>query len=453
MPEQIKKMTEDENIIKLLFILALPAVISGLVDTFYNTVDSIFVGQYVGSKALAALSVINVIQLMYVAIGVLFSVGNASIISRALGAQHPERAVSSLIHSFWAAFFVSNIISFSILMNLDSFLTLIGASEESLPYARDYGSIILLTGFILPINNLLLGAFRAKGQAISATYLNIIGAVINIGLDALFIISFGWGVAGAALATAIGQGVVFVIAVRRIMKLYNTNLLFHNKSEISTPLLKEIVHVGTPTGLRLILFAGAFSIANVILKPYGDNYLSAFGIFNRLIMLMSMINISLGIGSQPLIGVNYGAKLYKRVERIIFKTFSVGLVISILTCIFLWYSPASVFGIFTSDLDIIRICREISMPQAYTYIGWGIFICIAEALQAMGHAKESFWLSLLYPISVIFGFVVFDKLWGLQGVYWAFPFSYLVIGIVASVMLIKELRSLNQKQENLKNAF
>jgi len=453
MPQQIKRMTEDENIIKLLFILALPVVISGLVDSFYNTVDSIFVGQYVGGKALAALSVINVIQLMYISIGVLFSVGNASIISRALGAQHPERAISSLIHSFWGVFFVSNIISFSILTNLDSFLMLIGASEESLPYARDYGSIILLTGFILPINNLLLGAFRAKGQALSATYLTIIGAVINIALDALFIIHFGWGVAGAALATAIGQGVVFIIALRRIMKLYNTNFLLHNKSEISIPLFKEILHVGTPTGLRLILFVGVYSVANIILKPYGDNYLSAFGIFNRFIMLMTMINISLGIGSQPLIGVNYGAKLYKRVQRIIFKTFSMGLIISILSSIFLWYSPASMYAIFTPDLDIIRICREIAIPHAYTYIGWGVFICVAESMQAMGHAKESFWLSISYPIIVIVAFIVFDAIWGLEGTYWAFPFSYLVIGIVSSFMLIKELKSLNQKQENLRNAF
>ena len=198
MPEQINKIKEDKNIIKLLFLLALPAVISGLVDSFYNTVDSVFVGQYIGSKALAALSVINVIQLMYISIGVLFSVGNASIISRALGSQNPERAKQTLIHSFWGLFVVSNIISFSILMNLDSFLILIGASTDSLPYARDYGSIILWTGFILPINNMLLGAFRAKGKALSATYLNMIGAVLNIILDAVFIIYFGWGVAGAA---------------------------------------------------------------------------------------------------------------------------------------------------------------------------------------------------------------------------------------------------------------
>ena len=453
MPEQINKIKEDKNIIKLLFLLALPAVISGLVDSFYNTVDSVFVGQYIGSKALAALSVINVIQLMYISIGVLFSVGNASIISRALGSQNPERAKQTLIHSFWGLFVVSNIISFSILMNLDSFLILIGASTDSLPYARDYGSIILWTGFILPINNMLLGAFRAKGKALSATYLNMIGAVLNIILNAVFIIYFGWGVAGAALATVVGQGIVFVIALTRIKKLYDTNFLLDNKSEISIPLLKEVVQVGTPTGLRLILFVGVFSVANVILKPYGDEYLSAFGIFNRLIMLMSMINISLGIGSQPLIGINYGAKLYKRVQKIILMTFGLGMVISLLTGLFLWYSPASVFAIFTTDPDIIRICREIARPQSYTYIGWGIFICIAEALQAMGHAKESFWLSLSYPITVMFGFVVFNMFWGLNGIYWAFPSSYLIIGILSTIMLIKELKALHKKQIDLENSY
>lgn len=453
MPEKVKQLTEDSNILKLLFILTIPTVISGLVDTLYNTVDSIFVGQFVGSEGLAALAIINVIQLLFLAIGVLFSVGNASIISRALGAHHIERAKSSLIHTFWALFIISNLISYSILFNLESFLMFIGASEKTLPYAKSYGEIILWTGFFVPINNMLMGSFRAKGEVLKSTYLNSAGAILNIILDAIFIMKLDMGVGGAALATAISQGIVFVIAIIRVMKLYQINFLFHHKEEINPNIVGEIIQVGLPTGLRLLLFTAVFSIANVILAPYGDDYLSAFGIFNRFIMILSMINISLSIGSQPLIGMNYGAKLYDRVQKIITLVLLIGFGVSVLTCFFLWFAPYSAYALFTSDSNIIRICREISIPQAYTYIGWGFFICIAEALQAMGRAKKSFWLSMTYPTMVIFGFIVFDKFWGLEGTYWAFPFSYVVIGIASVIILKTEFQHLHHKNEALKNIF
>ncbi|MGL4676161.1 MAG: MATE family efflux transporter [Brevinema sp.] len=453
MPDKVKKFTEDNNIVKLLCILAFPTVVSGLVDSLYNTVDSIFIGRFVGNEGLAALSVINIIQLMYISIGVLFSVGNSSIVSRALGAQHPERAKSSLIHSFWSLFILSSTISLIILANLDSFLMLIGASERTLPYAKSYGGIILWTGFLLPINNMLMGAFRAKGEALRSTYLNILGASMNIMLDALFIIVFQLGVAGAAWATAISQGIIFILALRRVMKLYHTNLLLNNRSEISPNFIKEIVQVGTPTGIRLILFVGVYSVANVILVAYGDDYLSAFGVFNRLIMLLAMINISLSIGSQPLIGMNYGAKLYGRVREIIMVTLKVGMGVSLSASVFLWVAPASIYGIFTTDENIIKICQEISMHQSYTYIGWGIYICVAEALQAMGHAKESFWLSILYPLVVILCFIIFDRLWGLLGIFWAFPFSYLVVGVIAGIFLWYELNRLHKKNEALRHIF
>ena len=453
MPDSITNLKEDKNILKLLIALSIPAVISGLVDSLYNTVDSIFVGQYVGSDALAALSIISVIQLMYISIGVLFSIGNASIISRALGAHHPERVLASLTHAFWGLFCVSNIISFTILLNLEAFLQLIGASEVVLPYAREYGSIILWTGFILPINNMLLGAFRARGQAVQATYFNILGAGLNIGLDALFIMEFGWGVAGAAIATAISQSVVFIFAIRQVMKMYKTKFLLRHKEEISFPLLKEIITVGMPTGLRLILFVAVASVGNIILAKYGTEYLSSFGVFNRVLNLLAMINISLSIGAQPLIGINYGAQLYKRVKHIIFITLVTGFIMSVSASLFLYMAPNMIFSLFTPDKNIVLLCQQISRMHSYTFWAWGIFICIAEALQAMGHAKQSFYLSVSYPLMMGTLFVLFDHLWGIDRLFWAPATAFLLIGILAVIVLIIDLKKLDFKIEHLKNAY
>ncbi len=448
MPERVEKFTKSENILKLLLSLAIPSIISGLVDNLYNAVDSIFVGRFVGNEGLAALSVINVIQLMFISMGVLFGVGNSSIVSRALGARDFNKARVSLLHAFWTSFFLSNTISLSVLANLDWFLGLIGASPRSLPYAKSYGSIILWFGFLLPLNGMMLGAFRAKGEALKSTYLTVTGAILNIILDAVFIMNFGWGVAGAAIATVCSQGVVFVVAISRLKKLYDTNFLFQDKSEITPPLIREIVKVGFPSGLKLILMVFTFSTANMILVSYGDEYISAFGVFNRIVMILSSINISLGVGVQPLIGMNYGAHLFARVKRIIKVGLRASILVSFLTSIFLWIAPEGVFKLFTLDMNIINTCREISRPQSYTYIGWGIFFCVTEACLAMGHAREAFISSIAYPLSAMFGFVVFNHLFGLQGVLWAFPFAFLVVGILNTVLVSIEFKRLDKRALN-----
>ncbi len=445
MPERVEKFTKDDRILKLMLSLAIPAMISGLVDNLYNTVDSIFVGQFVGSEGLAALSVINVIQTMYISMGVLFGVGNSSIVSRALGARDMDKARLSLVHAFWTLFILSNVIGFTVLINLDWFLGIIGASSRTLPYAKSYGSIILWGGFLLPINGMMLGAFRAKGEALKSTYLTVLGAVINTILDAVFIMYFGWGVAGAALATICSQGIVFVVAVIHLKKLYDTNFLFKEKSEIAPSMSGEIVKVGFPAGAKLILLTLTFSVANNVLVKYGDDYISAFGVFNRFVMIFSTINIALGMGVQPIIGMNYGARLYMRVKRVMTLAVRLSLVISALSSIFLWFAPEVVYRLFTSDIDIIRACREISRPQAYTYAGWGLFFCITEASLAMGHAREALLSSIAYPLSIMFGFIVFDHFWGLRGALCAFPFSFLVVGIISLILLVIEFRRLDRR--------
>lgn len=451
MPTQ--KFTQNNNILKMLMVLSIPAILSGLVDSLYNTVDSIFVGYFIGQDALAALTVINVIQIMYISVGVLFAVGNGSIVSRALGAKDIDRAVSTLIHSFWANFTVSIVISALLLLNLDQFLRLIGASDVVLPYAKEYGSIILWTGFILPINNMLLAALRAQGKVAEGTKLNIIAAVINIILDALFIIKFGWGVAGAALATAIGQSFLFIVAIHKVKELYHTSLLFKKLEHINFKTIKDIIFVGFPTGMRIMLFVIVFSAANAIISPYGTEYLSAFGIFTRLLNLISMILICLTMGGQPLIGMNYGAQLYDRVKKITLTMLGVGLIFSLVSTILLLIAPENLYRLFTPEENIIMICQEISRISGIGYWCWGIFICIVEALQAMGHAKQSLKLSMLYPISVFIGLIIWPKFIDIQGVWMAFTSSYFLIGLSAVIIIIYDFRMLAKKQENLKHSY
>ncbi|MGL4388589.1 MAG: MATE family efflux transporter [Brevinema sp.] len=439
------RFLKEENILKILLTLSLPAMLSGLIDSLYNTVDSIFVGYFVGTDGLAALSVINVIQLMFISIGVLFSVGNASIVSRALGAKDHHRAVKTLIHSFWSNFFTSVCLSILFLWNIDYVLGLIGASKLILPYARSYGTIILWTGFVLPLNNMMMGALRAQGKTTEAMYLSVTAAIANIALDALFIIVFQWGVAGAAIATAISQVVLFIFLLIKVKKLYQTNLLFSDEYQFHFSLIKEVIHVGFPTGMRLLLFVGVFSLANSIISPYGSEYLSALGVFSRLINLMVMLIVSLTMGGQPLIGLNYGAELYERVKKIIATIIFSGLGLGLLSSFILITAPAGLYHLFTPDPLIVKICQEISFYEGLTFWAWSLFITVAEALQAMGHAKTSLFLSLGYPVMTMGLLIILPNYFGVIGVWISFTGAYLLSGLISILVLLADFREIDKK--------
>ncbi|MGL4394156.1 MAG: MATE family efflux transporter [Brevinema sp.] len=444
------KFLKEENIFKMILSLSLPAILAGFIDSLYNTVDSIFVGYFVGTEALAALSIINVIQLLFISIGVLFSVGNSSIVSRALGAKNHHRAVKTLIHSFWGTFVVAFSLSMIFLLNLDYCLGLIGATPDILPYARSYGAIVLWTSFILPLNNMMLGALRAQGQVAQGMYFSVMAAVLNIILDAVFIVGFQWGVAGAAIATAISQAVLFLFLFMKIKKLYKTNLCFSKEFEIHFPLFKEVIAVGFPTGMRLMLFVGVFSLANNVLSSYGSEYLSAFGVFTRVINVLGMIIVSLTMGGQPLIGLNYGAELYERVKKITATVLATGVGVGLISSLLLVFAPAGLYQLFTPNETIIKICQEISLYEGLTYWGWAVFLCIVEALQAMGHARTSFCLSITYPMFVSLFLTLLPEFFGVKGVWLAFSATYILIAIFGLIALLVDFRHIDKKIAQLK---
>lgn len=453
MPVSTEQFLEENKLFKLVLALSLPVVISGLVETLYNTIDAIFVGHFVGNQALSALSVINVIQLFYIALGTLFSVGVASIISRSLGVWNEEKAVQTMITGLFFAFLIGSIIDFLILINLEFCIKMIGGTDEIMFHCKEYGKVIVAAGVMIPMNLVLMGAFRAKGAVKIATLLNIVATLLNIGLDALFIIFFGWGVGGAAIATIISQGLLFFTALIYIRSIYSNVFSFYTFKQISVSILRDILKIGFSTSMRLIFLMIVHSLANLILGPFGSEYLSAYGIFYRIIMVVAIIVICLPIGSQPVIGFNYGAQKYKRVKKIMFITMGLGFGVSFLTSLLLLWSPEFLFYIFTKDSRIIQICQEFSRIQALTYCGWGIYLCVSEMLLAMGRVRESLFLSFSYPIVTAIGFLSLPKFFGLLGAYLAYPIAYFIIGVYALIVWFRELKLLQFKMDNLKKSY
>lgn len=451
MSSDSEKLLASDNIIKSMIILSVPMMVSGFVDALYNLVDSIFVGNFVGSKALAALAVNNTIQVGLLAVGALFSVGIASIISRALGARNHAKVEKTLITGIVIGFLTTLSMSYLMLMFLDNILRAIGSSEEVLSYSREYGSVILRGGFILPLNSILGGSLRAKGLSKKVMILMLCGALTNIFLDALFIIMFGWGVSGAAWATISAQMLVTILALNMVISEYQLKFNALNYKNLSLPLFGEILLIGGPAFLRSGIFALMNLTANRQLSPYGAEAVAAFGIVNRMMHLAYQPIFGSNLGLQPMIGYNYGARHYLKVKQIIKKGIVAGTIVGLIPSILLVMTPVFLFRLFTDSPEIITYAEKISFAVGLTFFMYGYQIISSGALQAIGHPKEAFILSLARPIIMVLTMNILPKFIGMAGVWYTFPITDITNSLLTAVIMNKEFKLLTRKQHALQD--
>jgi len=442
---------ESNNITQSILTLSLPMMLSGFVDALYNTVDSIFVGRFIGDYALAALSINNVIQIFLLGFGNLFGVGITSIISRALGAKNQEKIENTLINGTLLALCSTVIISWSTLFFLDSVLRFIGSPENILYYSRNYGQIILWTGFLSPLNAILLGVLRVKGLVKEVMKLVVLGAITNIILDALFIILFKWGVRGAALATIFAQGLVCFLTFKKVSKAYRVHFHLHYLKNLNLTLVGEILSIGVTNFLRISTFAIMGIVANRTLTNYGSSAIAAFGVVNRILHLAYQPIFGSNLGVQSLIGYNYGANKFLKVKSIILKAYSFATLLGLIPSIILIIGPDFLFSVFTESKEILFYTKQAARVAGATFFLYGFQIFSMGSLLAMGHPKEALILSILRPCLMVLCVSILPKFIGVFGVWMAFPITDIVSTILTIIVMLKELSLLKKREDMRKN--
>ena len=314
---QKQSVLDDDRIGRLLLKLSLPAFFGMFVITLYNVVDTIFIGHYVGPLGIAGLSIVFPVQMLSIGIGHLTGMGGASLISRSIGAGNVPRAERTVGNAMTATIVLSAIIMVAGLANTDFWLRLMGASETILPYARDYMRIILIGMFFMTFAMALNGLIRAEGNARIPMTGMIIGAGLNIILDAVFIIPLHMGIKGAALATVIAQ----LISVGYLLSYYFAGASFlkiHSRNLIlQLNILRPIFAIGIASFARTLAGSLSAIFVNRMLVTYGGDFaVSAFGIIGRIIMFALMPGIVIGQGLQPILGFNYGLRNKVKADRI-----------------------------------------------------------------------------------------------------------------------------------------
>lgn len=340
----------------LLWLYALPSVISQVISSVYNLADRMFIGQGVGALAIAGLAITMPIMNVVHAFGALIGAGSAARISIVLGKKDYVWAEKILGNStIFTIIFGAVIFLFGYTM-MDPILHAFGATDDTIAYAREYMYIVLPGMVLTTVTFNLVGLIRATGYPHKAMYILGGGAILNIILDPIFIFEFGWGIAGAAWATTISMATTAVISVIHFIK---PSSFIRFKRHAWAPkgyIFKNITMIGLSPFLMNICAAGVVAILNIQLIRYGgDMAVGAYGIINTYGMFIFMFIFGICMGMQPIAGYNYGAGNFDRLSEIYKLTSKVcmllGLVGSLVGCIF----PEYIMRAFTTDPDLIEI--------------------------------------------------------------------------------------------------
>jgi len=445
--EQQKALILNGNLRKLLFKFSLPAITGMVIVALYNFVDTLFVGRGVGPLAIAGLTVVLPVMIFMIAVGLLTGVGAASIVSRSLGKGDSETAKLAAGNSILLNLLFNIPLIIIFYLSMDYILQFLGASADVLPYAREYMSIIIV-GFLFYTfsingNNLI----RAEGKPRASMYAMLIGAVLNIILDTLFIFVFDMGVRGAAIATVISQVASCIYIYIFFLSKQSIFHLHINKFRLKPVITREVLALGTPSFLMQIIGSIMFTLFIKIVQRYGgDDYVAITGIGIRIIDLIFMPIVGISHGFSPIVGFNYGAELYLRVKKVLKEALFWTIIVASLGLVFMVAFPGFLLGFFTDDPEIIqkgimplRMIALLSPVWSFPILGSAFF-------QAIGKSRPALFITLgrdlLFFIPAL---IILPMLLGLTGVWLSWPATDLVSFIISFSLIRREVKIINSK--------
>ena len=443
---------------KLLVKLSTPAIIGMVVNSLYNLVDTIYVGnigQGEGTLSLAALAVCFPIQMFLLAVAQTVGIGSASIISRRLGEKRDEEAYKVASSSFILIAVLGLLLSIAGLVFLTPILKLFVANSAILPFGRNYPSIILIGGVFWTITISSNNLARSEGNTKVAMICMIIGACVNIILDPIFIFVLDMGIRGAAIATVIAQFIAF-LWITNYFRSGRSNLRI--RREYLVPRLQralEVIRIGSPSFARVV--AGSFlaiAVNNAVMYYGNENevYLAVLGVTNRILIFALMPLFGLVHGIQPAVGYNYGARNFTRVKKSILCALGAATVLTTFFYILFEVFPGFILDIFSNDRALITAGIPIMRTIVAVMPLIGFQVVGASVFQALGKAGIALILStsrqLLFLVPLVFILPQFFYQ-RLDGVWWAFPGADILASAVTGFFLLREFRKRKSHSETL----
>lgn len=434
---------------KLLAQYALPAIVAMTASSLYNMIDSIFIGQGCGPLAISGLAITFPFQNLAAAFGAGVGIGAATCISVKLGQKDYATAGRIFGINFTLNLIVGVVFSIVTLMFLNPILRFFGASDATLPYAREYMLVILGGNTVSQMFFGLNAVLRAASKPRHAMAASIGTVALNVVLAPLFIWGLGLGIQGAAWATILSQGAALAWQCR----------LFSNKGEImhfrrgiyrpAADIVRNIFAIGmSPFAMNVCACVVVIFINTGLARYGGDMAVGAYGIANKVAFLFIMIVMGLNQGMFPITGYNYGARRYDRLLRLLRYGMAVGASITTLGFVLVHIFPYECARLFTTDATLIRMSIRAIQVNMLAFPLVGLQMVTTGFFQGIGKAKVSMFLSLsrqmLFLLPLL---IVLPGLFGLDGIWMSLPIADTVSTVVAMTMMVRYIR----KFKNINN--
>ncbi|MBQ8721121.1 MAG: MATE family efflux transporter [Paludibacteraceae bacterium] len=438
------------SISKLLWYYSLPTLIGTLANALYNIIDRIYIGQGVGALAISGLALTFPIMNLLGAFGMLVGHGAAARVSLLLGNNNTREANAILPNTFFLSLFFYIVVSSLFYIFLDPILYAFGGSEQTIPYAREYLKIIIPGHIFTSLSYDYTNIMRASGHPMRAMNTLILGAVLNVILDPIFIFGFDMGIKGAAYATIISMFISCVWIMHFFFRKDNTLSFKNCKYKLKNNWLSILnsQFSSLSIGLSSFLLHTAGSMVNVLmnhtLQHYGgDLAIGAFGIMTSFTSLTLMAIIGMAQGMQPILGYNYGAKQFDRVRTTLKYCIIVATIITTIGCLIAVSFPRLIARCFTADTDLLNITSNGLSIYASTFFVVGFHVIVTNYFQSIGRAGISILLSMSRQILLLIPFILlFPPILGLNGAWLAQPASNIISSVVAIVILSVHLKKL-----------
>jgi len=427
-----------ESIGKLLLQYSIPAIAGMTITSLYHIIDSIFIGHGVGAMAISGLAITFPLMNLIIAFNTLVGSGGSTISSIRLGQKDIKGATDVLGNTLMICIINSVLVAGISLLFLDEILVLFGASDATLPYARDFMGIILLGSPISYVMISLNNVMRATGYPTKAMLTSMVSVVFNIILAPIFIFVFEWGIRGAAIATVISQFISMVWVLHHFMSKKSYIRFDKDFWKIRFKIVLNIFSIGMAPFLMNVCACVIVIIINNSLKEHGgDLAIGAYGIINRLLTLFVMIVLGLTMGMQPISGYNFGAGKMNRVKKTLKLGIIAGVIITSTGFLLCELFPRTISGFFTDSKELIDISSDGLRIAILLFPIVGSQIVISNFFQSIGRVKISIFLSLSRQLIYLLPFlIILPKHYGVTGVWLSMPVSDALAFITAWIVLM-----------------
>lgn len=437
-----------ESIWKLMVKMCLPAVITILIMVIYNMADIYFIGQLKDPYKVTGLSLCMPITTLLSALGSMIGTGASSCISVAMGRGDDSKVAHYSSFSLYFSIFIGALFAAVVLLFQNPILDLIGTSANTRGYAASYLSLIMLGAPLTMLNTATGQVIRCEGASVSAMVGNLLGTILNIILDPIFILVLGMGVPGAAIATLIGtasSSIYYIVFIMRKCK--HVTIHLHDFT-LGQGVATGVLAIGLPSGVSTLLNSISGIFENNLLVAHGDHYVAALSVAGRATMIIGMLQIGVAMGVQPIIAYSYGARNWKRMRETILKTSLVTVILGLaLTLLCRGFSTALVKA-FLDDTTIIPLGVYVISIGTLSGPFIGLYQLCTTFLQSTEKPSYALFVSLLRQ-GVIFipALYLLDSLYGFHGIVWVQPlatFIALGLALIFALHHYKQLRTLSE---------